>query len=168
MSLFKLLAVAAIISLSCLVMPAAAEEHAPLRKFIGCWLSPEAYGTISTTDAFKPDGYSLTEDFSAVSIMPVEGGAAFRNLIKGTLDVWSDKGRYFIPTIYYGGVYDPVRDAIMSDSTFYVIEGRLIFVHARTTETRSDRALRYLTRVDCSEIEKVRSAKHKEYKPVAK
>ena len=146
-------------------VPAAAGDASPqLAKFVGCWVSSKAYGTISTSDAFKPDGYSLAEDFSAVSIEPIEGDA-FKNLVKGSLDVWSEKGDYYIPTIYYGGVYDPIRDAILSDSAFYVVGDQLYFVHHRTTEKLSDRALRILDRVDCSTLEAKRAEAQRTYKP---
>jgi|GEM_PF-4904106 len=142
----------------------ASDTPSQLTKFVGCWVSPNASGTISTSDAFKPDGYSLAEDFSAVSIEPIEGDA-FANVVKGTIDVWSKKDNYYIPTIYYGGVYDPFRDAIISDSAFYVVGDRLYFVHYRTTAKHADRALRILDRVACSELEAKRDEAHKTYKP---
>jgi hypothetical protein len=148
------------------IRAAAADKSAQLAKFVGCWVSSKAYGTISTSDAFKPDGYSLAEDFSAVSIEPIAGDA-FTNVVKGTIDVWSDKGDYYIPTIYYGGVYDPIRDAILSDSTFYVVGDRLYFVHHRTTEKHADRALRILDRVDCSALQAKRAEAHRTYKPAS-
>ncbi len=145
-------------------LAAADDMSAQLTKFVGCWLSPKAYGTISTSDAFKADGYSLAEDFSAVSIEPIEGDA-FTNVVKGTIDVWSETGGYYIPTIYYGGVYDPIRDAILSDSAFYVVGDRLYFVHHRTTDKHADRALRILDRVDCGTIQAKRAEVHQTYKP---
>jgi len=162
MSLVSVL-VSGLLSLN--TVPASASDtSAQLTKFVGCWVSSKAYGTILTSDAFKPDGYSLAEDFSAVSIEPIEG-EAFKNLVKGSLDVWSEKGDYYIPTIYYGGVYDPIRDAILSDSAFYVVGNRLYFVHHRTTEKHSDRALRILDRVDCGTLQAKRAEAHRMYKP---
>ncbi|MEZ5827156.1 MAG: hypothetical protein R3D30_12860 [Hyphomicrobiales bacterium] len=145
--------------------PAAADEmSAQLAKFVGCWVSEKAFGTMLTTDAFKPDGYELEEEVVAVKIEPVEG-EAFTSLVKGTLDIWSEKGDYYIPTIYYGGVYDPIRDAILTDSTFYVVGDRLYFVHYRTTERRADRAFRILDRVDCSVLQAKRDEAQRTYKP---
>lgn len=146
-------------------LPAAASDKFPqLAKFVGCWVSDKAYGTMLTTDAFKPDGYVLVEEVAAVKIEPVEGDA-FTNVVKGTLDIWSEKGDYYIPTIYYGGVYDPIRDAILTDSTYYVVGDRLYFIHYRTTADRSDRAFRILDRVDCSVLQAKRAEAQRTYKP---
>jgi len=145
-------------------IPAAASDmSAQLTKFVGCWVSSKAFGTILTSDAFKADGYSLVDEFTAVQIELIEGDA-FTNVVKGTLDIWSEKSDYYIPTIYYGGVYDPIRDAILLDSTFYVIGDRLYFVHHRTTEKRADRAFRILDRVDCSVLQAKRAEAHRMYK----
>ena len=43
-----------------------------------------------------------------LSIEPVNGKPEFRDLVKGTFDTWSDSAKFFIPTQYYNGVFDPV------------------------------------------------------------
>lgn len=139
----------------------------PLEAFMGCWAMSEATGTMIQYDGFKKDGYMLAEELAMLSVEPVEGGAPFRYLVKGTLDVWSETKGYYMPTIYYDAVYDPVRGALITDSTLYLVDDQMVFVHHRTTSASSDRALRYLSRVDCSEIDKKRAEVHSTYQNAA-
>ena len=134
--------------------------------YLGCWQSTaEPSGIIVQYDPREKRGYGLSEEFVQMYIEPVEGGDAFRYLIKGGEDTWSETRKYYIPTRYFVGVFDPVQRVLIqgvpgnSSSTFYLVgenKDKLIFVHYSSTSKSADMAVRHLDKVDCDVVTKKR------------
>ena len=169
MSVVKLLLPGLLTTLTLVYGSAQADEAkadvTPLSDFMGCWMMKgKPAGTVLQTDDSKKDSYSLSEQLAMIKIESVEKGAAFGQLVKGTVDAWSDEKKYYIPTIYFFGVYDPVRGVVLTDASIYLVDGRLVFLLHRTTDAEAVRTSRVLDKVDCSEIAKTRRKIHSEYK----
>lgn len=140
-------------------------DVSPLSDFMGCWMMKgKPAGAVLQTDDSKKDSYSLSEQLAMIRIEPVENAAAFSELVKGTVDAWSDEKKYYIPTIYFFGVYDAIRGVILTDASIYLVDGQLVFLLHRTTDAEAVRTSRVLDKVDCSEIARTRNKIHSEYR----
>jgi len=75
-----------------------------------------------------------------------------------------------MPTRYFNGLYDPVFGTIEQGaagdgtSTWHFVGDQLIVVHQKSTRRSSEMAVRYMTRVDCEELSKIRSQNQRKYR----
>ncbi|MEZ5889866.1 MAG: hypothetical protein R3D52_06205 [Xanthobacteraceae bacterium] len=128
------------------------------QDYFGCWISTEPAALTIETDYNKPDGYIVRIEMMMLSIEPVDSKPEFRDLVKGAFDIWSDDAKFFIPTQYYNGVFNPVTRAIIQggpgqgNTTFYLRGDEIVFVHHKSCERSSDMSVRYLKRLDCKEM----------------
>jgi hypothetical protein len=103
-------------------------------------------------------GYVALIESMMLSIERVNTKPEFRDLVKGAFDIWSDADKTLIPTQYYNGVFNPVVRSIIQgapgqgNSTLYLEDYTLVFVHHKATEKSSDMSVRYLKRLDCKEM----------------
>ena len=129
-----------------------------LQDYFGCWISTEPSALTIETDYTKPDGYIVRIESMMLSIEPVDSKPEFRDLVKGAFDIWSDNAKFFIPTQYHNGVFNPVTRSIIQggpgqgNSTFYLKGDEIVFVHHKSSERSSDMSVRYLKRLDCKEM----------------
>lgn len=129
-----------------------------LEDYLGCWISIEPSALTIETDYDKPDGYIVRIESMMLSIERVDSKPEFRDLVKGSFDVWSDNAKFYIPTQYYNGVFNPVVRSIIQggpgqgNSTFYLDGEKLVFIHHKASERSSDMSVRYLKRLDCKEM----------------
>lgn len=130
-----------------------------VQDYFGCWISTEPSALTIETDYNKPDGYIVRIEMMMLSIEPVDSSKPeFRDLVKGAFDIWSDNAKFFIPTQYYNGVFDPVTRFIIQggpgqgNSTFHLKGDEIVFVHHKSSERSSDMSVRYLKRLDCKEM----------------
>lgn len=134
------------------------QMNVTLEDFLGCWISIEPSALTIETDYNKPDGYIVRIESMMLSIERVDSRPEFRDLVKGAFDIWSDNAKFFIPTQYYNGVFNPVARSIIQggpgqgNSTFYLDGDKLVFIHHKASERSSDMSVRYLKQLDCKEM----------------
>lgn len=163
-----------VMSLSSHPTTAAGQEIAQRDDFVGCWMMKKPTTIAFLTDSSKKDGYQTALEFMMMQVEPMEGGELSKNLIKGSSDVWSEKGKYYIDTRYFIGSYDPVFGTIEQGaradgtSTFHMVGDQLIYVHHKSTNKSADMSVRYLDKVDCHLVAEKRTENHANYQNLAK
>ena len=141
--------------------------------FLGCWIMTEPQGIMFQTDSSKKSGYQVAIETMMMSLEALEGGEPNRNLVKGSSDVWSETGQYYTPTRYFNSAYDPVFGTIEQgapgdgNSTLHLVDDQIIFVNHKSPSKSSDMSVRYLKRIECAEIERIREENHEKYKNLA-
>lgn len=146
------------------------EKALTTQDYLGCWISTEPSPLTIETDWRKPGQYLVRIESMMLSIELVDEKREFRNLVKGAFDVWSDAEKFYIPTQYYNGVFNPVVRSIIQggpgqgNSTFYLEGDQIIMVHHKSSEKSSDMSVRYLKRLDCTEMLERRAQIQAEYR----
>lgn len=141
-----------------------------IQDYLGCWISIEPSAITIETDYNKPDQYLVRIESMMLSIEQVGGGREFRDLVKGAFDIWSDSEKFYIPTQYYNGVFNPVVRSIIQggpgqgNSTFHLEGDQIVMVHHKASERSSDMSVRYLKRIDCKEMLERRAKIHASYR----
>ena len=141
-----------------------------VEDYLGCWISIEPSALTIETDWSKPDQYIVRIESMMLSIEKVDERPEFRDLVKGAFDIWSDDEKFYIPTQYYNGVFNPVVRSIIQggpgqgNSTFYLEGDQIVMVHHKSSEKSSDMSVRYLKRLDCSEMLERRAKLQADYR----